>query len=141
MGIPAIPRMHGQPHSQRRSGTEGRLPNRRGVPNGFAGSREEIDKGRAEARELAKKAVEHMKKTDEIVDPRAEESLEAAIEIVRAKVKDPLRDGQDYLYPAGDRLKAAKLVLEFTKAKPASKNELTLHRAEDFLEDLAGKLP
>lgn len=42
-----------------------------------------------EGREFAKRAVEHMKKTDEIVDPRAEESLEAALEIVRAKAKDP----------------------------------------------------
>jgi hypothetical protein len=113
-------------------------PQRR--PNGLAGSREEIDKGRAEAREFAKKAVEHMKQTDEIVDPRSEESLEAAIEIVRAKAKDPLRDGQDYLYSAGDRLKAAKLVLEFTKAKPAAKNDVTIRRAEDFLEDLAGRM-
>jgi hypothetical protein len=56
---------------------------------------------------------------------------------VRAKVKDALRDGQDYLYSAGDRLKAAKLVLEFTKAKPAAKNELTIQRGEDFLEELA----
>jgi hypothetical protein len=119
---------------------EGRLPNRRGVPNGFAGSREEIDKGRAEAREFAKKAVEHMKLTEDIVDPRAEESLEAAIEVVRSKAKDPLRDGEDYLYPVSERLKAAKLVLEFTKAKPAAKNDLTIRRAEDFLEDLAAKV-
>jgi hypothetical protein len=60
---------------------------------------------------------------------------------VRAKAKDPLRDGEDYLYSAGDRLKAAKLVLEFTKAKPAAKNELTMQRAEDFLEGLTTKEP
>jgi hypothetical protein len=46
---------------------EGRHPNRRGVPNGFAGSREEIDAGRAAAREFAKKAVEHMKRTGEML--------------------------------------------------------------------------
>jgi hypothetical protein len=60
--------------------------------------------------------------------------------VVRSKAKDPLRDGEDYVYPVAERLKAAKLVLEFTKAKPAAKNELTIQRAEDFLEDLAGKL-
>jgi hypothetical protein len=59
-----------------------------------------------------------MKKDDLIEDSRAEEGLEAAIEVVRAKAKDPLRDGQDYLYSAGDRLKAAKLVLEFTRRSP-----------------------
>jgi hypothetical protein len=117
---------------------EGRLPNRRGVPNGFAGSREEIDKGRAEAREFAKEIIEKMKKKDvDLVDPRAEESLEAAIEVVRSKATDPVSGRKDYLYCVGDRLKAAKLVLEFTKAKPAAKNEVTIQRAEDFLESLA----
>jgi hypothetical protein len=55
MGIPAIPRMHGQPDTQPpKWKAEGRLPNRPVVPNGSAGSREEIDKGRAEARAFAK---------------------------------------------------------------------------------------
>jgi hypothetical protein len=46
----------------------------------------------------------------------------------------------DYLHSAKDRLAAARLVLDITKAKPAAKNELTIQRAEDLLEDLAGKL-
>jgi hypothetical protein len=106
------------------------------VPNGFAGSREEIDKGRADAREFAKKAVERMKQTEEIIDPRAEESLEAAIEIVREKAKDPLYDAQDYLYSAGDRLKAAKLVLEFT---PRRRTSCPSSASRTSSKDLAAK--
>lgn len=32
-----------------------------------------------------------------------------------------------------DKLKAAKLILEFTKEKPASKSDVTISTAEDFL--------
>jgi hypothetical protein len=116
---------------------EGRFPNRRGVPNGFAGAREAIDQGRAEARTEAKEIIAKMKRNGEpSEDPRSEESLEAAIEVVRAKAEDA-NGRRDYLYGVADRLKAAKLVLEFTKAKPATKNEVTIQRAEDFLEGLA----
>ena len=36
----------------------------------------------------------------------------------------------------GERLAAARLVLDFTKQKPASKNEVALTKAEDFLASL-----
>lgn len=35
-----------------------------------------------------------------------------------------------------ERLAAARLVLDFTKQKPASKNEVSLSKAEDFLASL-----
>jgi hypothetical protein len=115
---------------------EGRLPDRRGVPNGFAGAREAIDQGRAKARAEAKEIIAKMKQNGEpIEDSRAEESLEAAIEVVRARAEDA-KGRNDFLYGVGDRLKAAKLVLEYTKAKPATKTEVTIQRAEDFLEGL-----
>jgi hypothetical protein len=117
---------------------EGRLPDRRGVPNGFAGAREAIDAGRAKARAEAKEIMAKIKKKDgePLDDVRAEDSLEAAIEVVRARAEDA-KGRHDYLYGVADRLKAAKLILEFTKAKPATKNEVTIQRAEDFLEELA----
>jgi hypothetical protein len=59
----------------------------------------------------------------DLVDPRAEGVLEAAIEIVRAKAVDLQKGREDYLYTAGDRLKAAKVVLEFTRAKPLGSAE------------------
>jgi hypothetical protein len=69
-----------------------------------------------------------MKKEDvDLVDPRAEEALEAAIEIVPRESGGSTQRPRDYLYTAGDRLKAAKVVLEFTKAKPAAKNEVTIN--------------
>ena len=38
-----------------------------------------------------------------------------------------------------ERLSAARLVLEFTEAKPASKSDVTLHQAEVWLEELAAE--
>jgi hypothetical protein len=51
---------------------EGRLPNRRGMPNGFAGSREEMDRGRAKARAEAKEIIEKMKRKTLISSIRAQ---------------------------------------------------------------------
>lgn len=56
-----------------------------------------------------------------IEDQYAVEALETAVEIMRT----PLT--------ARDRLAAAKLVLDFTKEKPSTKQEVTVQRAEDFL--------
>jgi hypothetical protein len=39
-----------------------------------------------------------------------------------------------------DKLTAARLVLEFTKAKPAAQAELTVKRAEDYLADIAKEM-
>jgi hypothetical protein len=35
-----------------------------------------------------------------------------------------------------DKIAAARLILDFTKAKPASKTELTVRSHEDFLDEL-----
>ena len=41
--------------------------------------------------------------------------------------------------PTKDRLSAARLVLDYTKSKPASNSHVTLNSAEDFLAALAEK--
>ncbi len=61
-----------------------------------------------------------------IEDKAALLALEYAVEVVEAGL-DPTRD----------RLAAARLVLDFCKQKPASKNEHTITKAEDFLAALA----
>lgn len=65
-----------------------------------------------------------MTKDNQIDDEYAVEALKAAVEIMR-------EPGQ-----TRDRLTAARMVLDFTKTKPASKSEVTIGKAEAFLESL-----
>ena len=65
-----------------------------------------------------------MAKDNEIDDVYAVEALKAAVEIMR-------EPGQNR-----DRLTAARMVLDFTKTKPAAKSEVTIGKAEAFLESL-----
>ena len=90
------------------------------VPDGF--TKETIEPIRQQAKEDAKKAVKLM--TDENENTHAKEALEAAVEILRTP-------GQ-----TRDRLTAARLVLDFTKSKPVSKQEVTVGKAEAFLSSL-----
>lgn len=60
-------------------------------------------------------------------DQLARECLKTAYEIMRSPTK-----------PA-DKLKAIKTILEFTKAKPATKSDVTVRTAEDFLDELMNK--
>jgi len=55
----------------------------------------------------------------------AAKSLEAAFEMVTSNMA------------ARDKLQAIRTVLEYTKQKPASKSDITLKTAEDFLDELA----
>lgn len=54
-------------------------------------------------------------------DAAAIEALTKAVHIMRSDS------------PQVQQLAAAKLILEFTKAKPSSKSDVTVHTAEDFL--------
>lgn len=90
------------------------------VPDGY--TRATIEPLRNKAKEEAKKVVAIM--TDENENSHAKEALEAAVEILRTP-------GQ-----TRDRLTAARLVLDFTKSKPVSKQEVTVGKAEAFLSSL-----
>lgn len=59
-------------------------------------------------------------------DEMARESLVTALSIMRDRHSNNK-----------DRLAAARTILEWTKQKPATKNEHTVRRAEDFLDQLA----
>lgn len=60
-------------------------------------------------------------------DPRAVEALEETVKTLRA-AESPK-----------DKIAAARLILDFTKAKPAQKIEATVRTHEDFLDELAGE--
>ena len=92
------------------------------VPDGY--TKETIKPIVDKAKSEAKKAVSLMKEKYDIEDPRAEEALETAVEIMRTPVHNR------------DRLQAAKLILDFTKVKPVAKSEITVGKAEEFLSSL-----
>jgi len=94
----------------------------RGVPDGY--SREQIEPIRAEAKEQAKRIVKIMSKEYGIEDQYAQAALETAVEVMRMPGDNR------------ERVAAARLVLDFTKQKPAAKNELSISKAEDFLASL-----
>ena len=96
----------------------------RGTPDGF--TLEAITPIRAQAKLDAERIVAIMSKDNNIDDEYAIEALKAAVEIMR-------EPGQNR-----DRLTAARMVLDFTKTKPAAKSEVTIGKAEAFLESLLG---
>jgi hypothetical protein len=101
----------------------GKKSKRTGIPDGLR--RDEIEKKRARASTQAKRIVKLMVEKYDINDQRAEEALEYAVGVIRAKA-----DG------TRDKLQAARLVLDFCKTKPASKSEVTIKSAEDLLNEL-----
>lgn len=123
---------------------EGKLPTRRGVPDGWGGMKKELQAARETAKIEAKEIVTHMRAKNMVPgeDPRAEEALEEMIAIVRARSKD---DPDKPVHTTKDRISAAGLVLAYTKQKPATKADVRVSRAEDFLAavvlDMNGAAP
>lgn len=94
----------------------------KGVPDGHR--KHTIEPIRKQAREEAEKVVEVMTKKIPVESDYAREALTTAVEVMRSP--DSTRD----------RLTAARLVLDFTKQKPATKSEMAISQAESFLEGL-----
>ena len=94
----------------------------RGVPDGFR--KHEIEPIRAKIRKEATELVEIMAEKFGIEDEYAKEALTTAVEVMRVPGE------------TRERLAAARLVLDFTKQKPASKSEVAVSKAEDFLASL-----
>ena len=65
-----------------------------------------------------------MSKEYNIEDEYQKEALTTAVEVMRL------------VGETRERLAAARLVLDFTKSKPASKSDVSISRAEDFLASL-----
>jgi len=93
-----------------------------GTPDGY--TLEAITPIREQAKRDAERIVAIMAEDNQIDDVYAIEALKAAVEIMR-------EPGQNR-----DRLTAARMVLDFTKTKPAAKSEVTIGKAEAFLESL-----
>lgn len=93
-----------------------------GVPDGHTA--ETIKPVRDQAKKDAEKVVIIMSEKYNIEDEYQKEALKTAVEVMRI-------DGQ-----SRERLAAARLVLDFTKSKPATKSDVSISRAEDFLASL-----
>ena len=65
-----------------------------------------------------------MAKEHNIEDDYAQEALRTAVEVMQVPGE------------TRERLAAARLVLDFTKSRPASKSEVTIGKAEEFLASL-----
>lgn len=94
----------------------------KGVPDGYR--KETIAPMRAQAQKDAKRITEIMSDKFNIEDEYQKEALKTAVEVMRL------------VGETRERLAAARLVLDFTKSKPASKSDVAIHRAEDFLASL-----
>ena len=94
----------------------------RGTPDGYRS--EQIKPIREKAKVEAKKVVKIMSKKFDIEDEYSKEALGAAVEIMRVPGE------------TRERLAAARLVLDFCRSKPASRSDVTIGKAEDFLASL-----
>lgn len=85
---------------------------------------------RSEAARDAKRIIAKMKDAGQLPDdPRAVEALEKAVTTLRASDNPK------------DVAALGRLVLDFTKAKPAQKIDHTVRTHEDFLDELAADQP
>lgn len=105
---------------------------RRGEPGGRLGVPDGMRKAQAdelnnEARESAKQTMADLEKAGVLADDTdaAKEALEATLTIMRSPGDKKVR------------LQAAGQVLAYTKSKPASKSELTVNKAEEWLAAVA----
>jgi hypothetical protein len=92
-----------------------------GLPKGL-----DLEQFKFFRRQARFEATMTMKKLDKAgvlddCDEYAREALHAAIETMRMPI------------PPKDKISAARLVLDFTKAKPAQKQEITVTKAEEWL--------
>jgi hypothetical protein len=93
-----------------------------GTPDGY--TLEAITPIRHQAQKDAERIVAIMARDNEIDDEYAVEALKTAVEIMREPAQNR------------DKLTAARMVLDFTKTKPVAKSEVTIGKAEAFLESL-----
>jgi hypothetical protein len=114
-----------------RLNSEGKM-GRTGVRDGMAGTKHILKTIRQKRTDEAERIIDLMveKKIIEEPDEMAREALGYAISVVRTSSD---------VEKTTDKLKAASLVLEYTRTKPTSKSEVTLNKAEDFLMALANE--
>lgn len=93
---------------------------RRNIPSGMR--KEEAEREWAFARMYAKEVAKIMVETGHIEDdPKVVAAFTSAMEVLESPMSQ------------GIKLQAARLILDFCKAKPVAKSEITVQKAEDWL--------
>lgn len=101
----------------------GPVRRRFGIPDGMR--REDVAAAWDEARRRARMDMENIKTVMPNLDDAASEALENTLTIMRSPMNQDMQ------------LKAARQVLEWTMAKPASKQEMKIDAAEAWLASIA----
>ena len=98
-----------------------------GIPTGWSRSQYAVvlDQAHKEARKI----MQMMENEGITPDDKMSKT---AIEAAFGMIKEPLS--------ARDRLAAINTVLTYTKTKPATKTDMTVRTAEDFLDDVANSI-
>jgi hypothetical protein len=108
-------------HFQRRRQDPDKTWSRKGVPNGY--TRDQADQMWRECRKKAEEDVRALElNSDEPLHPYARLALIEVITILHSDLND------------GIRLKAARVLLEFTRPKPARRQRRTIGLAEQWLD-------
>ena len=118
MGAPLVPRKKtSEPRIKPMSSKPGR---RLGTPDGMRSDEaaHEWRFARMYAKEVTKIMVDKGQLED---DPRVTKAFSAAVEVLESPMSQR------------EKLAAARLILDFLKAKPVSKSEVTVQKAEDWL--------
>lgn len=136
--IPTPKRRHGNPRPSRniwhemtpeqRSAHSAKMRaargSRQGVPRGLTLA--QFEAAKAAQKPIIQRIMKKMADTGQLPDdPRAVEALTEAMTVLRSPIT------------AKEKIAAARLVLDFTKAKPTAKVEHTIKSAEDFLDEMA----
>jgi hypothetical protein len=100
---------------------EGRY-SRFGIPDGMRKWESDIEWNFA--RMYAKEVTKIMVDNGTIEDPKVEEAFKAAVEVLHSPMTQTIK------------LQAARLILDFCKAKPVQKSEVTVATAEDWLKQV-----
>lgn len=115
------------------------LSHGKGVPKGWGGKKQLLLETRAKAARDAEKIMTYLLKEKLVDDDEMGNSaLKAAFQIILAEAPHPNTADPTTLhaYPLKDRISAMRIVLEYTKAKPATKNVVEHGIAESYLENL-----
>ncbi|API58461.1 hypothetical protein BSL82_03390 [Tardibacter chloracetimidivorans] len=105
----------------------GKTGRKTGVPSGW------------NYKEYAVEVAEAEKQARKMFNIMADEGLVPDDQMAQAALLEALTIMKNKATSTAHKLSASRLVLDYTRAKPASKSDVTIHKAESLLEALAAQ--